>query len=382
MNPYHICEFRGGQMGMVIPADIEGMRLIKVLWLIREVNLTITPRPIHTIAFNMHTVNISATTRRDEERQQVIELLGWEPHGNLPMHIDNPSVKILVWNCLGAGDSDFTECMTEIHRLHAAEVVAILEPRVQSISLRNFFNQFGFTKAVFAEALQQEGGIWLLWNPTKVGVTIIQSSMQSVEAVISKPDFPAWVSTIVYGSPSPTNRERLWGRLKFLLEQTGHPWTLAGGKLTHCARDDEGSGGSGRTRKFSEHTNQYGLIGLGSNDLIPTCSKSNNRVAITNTSTAPNKALQSLGWHKLFPKSTISDLLGTDLNDFAMLMDIIGLVTLKTDMSLKGFPGSAGRGGLVRDKWGKNVGLTTSFAAESRIIDMIMPEQIYGSESI
>lgn len=254
-------------MVTLIPSDVESMWLFKVLWLIREVRLTITPGAIDRISGDMHSLSIESTIPREEQRQQVIEMLGWEPHGNLPVHVDNPSIKILVYNCLGAGDDDFTRCMREGHRLHSAEVVAILEPRVQSFSLRNFFDQFGLTRAEFVEALQQAGGVWLLWNPNRVGVTIVESNMQTLAAIISKPDFPAWVSTIVYGSPSPNNRERLWGKLKFLLEQTGHPWTLAGGKLTHCISDDQRTGGSGRTRTFSENINQCGLSGLEFNDL-------------------------------------------------------------------------------------------------------------------
>ncbi|XP_027089308.2 uncharacterized protein [Coffea arabica] len=363
MDPLHITEFRGDGMQMLIPSDVESIWLFKVLWLIREVRLTIISRSIDMITRDMHSVSIESTTPREEQRQQVIEMLGWEPHGNLPVHIDNPSMKILLYNCLGARDDDFTRCIRESHRLHSAEVVAILEPRVQSFSLRNFFNQFGLTRAEFVEAQQQAGGVWLLWNPNRVGITIVESNMQSVAAIISKPDFPAWVSTIVYGSPSTTNREQLWGKLKFLLEQTGHPWTLAGGKLTHCASDDQRPGGSARRRTFSETINQCGLLGLEFNGLG--CTWSNNTVMTTNPSTAPNRAQESSGWNMLLQKSIITDLFAIELNNFAMLVNIIGLGTSKTDVMWKRCPGSSGAGGLIRADQGNNVGATASSVAES-----------------
>ncbi|BBG96503.1 hypothetical protein Prudu_005325 [Prunus dulcis] len=76
--------------------------------------------------------------------------------------------------------------------------------------------------------LKFSGGLWLLWDATKVHVDILGTSDQSISASVAWPGQSPWLFTAVYTSPCGIKRAKLWEYLSFIADCQHLPWLIAG----------------------------------------------------------------------------------------------------------------------------------------------------------
>ncbi|CAL2276666.1 unnamed protein product [Prunus armeniaca] len=100
----------------------------------------------------------------------------------------------VCWNVRGAASTKFKNNMMELIRSH-----------------------LGFS-----------GGLWLMWDDSKVHLDIIGTSDQSITASVSWKDQSPWLLTVIYANPSGFKREKLWEYLDFVATCHQLPWLLAG----------------------------------------------------------------------------------------------------------------------------------------------------------
>lgn len=107
--------------------------------------------------------------------------------------IDNPlsvnnlfslPMKIVSWNCQGAGNAKFKRNFREFVRIHRPTVVYLLETRVSQDRAREIAPTLGFSRYEIAPTDGMSGGVWMLWNEEDVNVEIVLIEDQGIHAVI------------------------------------------------------------------------------------------------------------------------------------------------------------------------------------------------------
>lgn len=72
------------------------------------------------------------------------------------------------------------------------------------------------------------GGIWCSWDPTNWMVTVLRSTSQCVRMCVKWRSQPAWLLTVVYGSPQQVRRRQLWQELKEIGQNVQEAWGIVG----------------------------------------------------------------------------------------------------------------------------------------------------------
>ncbi|KAI8549020.1 hypothetical protein RHMOL_Rhmol07G0318800 [Rhododendron molle] len=143
-------------------------------------------------------------------------------------HQSMASFNILIWNCRGAGNNRFKRNFSEMLRSHKPEVVALLETKVTLNSMGMFFNSFGLTASTHVDPSGRVGGIWVLWDPTKVTLNMTHIFAQAIRATVRKEGFEEWIFSAIYASPNARLRDTLWEDMEDLATSNQLPWMAAG----------------------------------------------------------------------------------------------------------------------------------------------------------
>lgn len=95
-------------------------------------------------------------------------------------------MKIIVWNCRGAGNDAFKNSMRDLYDEHKHDIVILIETKVPLSNMGTFFCQFGLVESAHVDPVGKSGGLWLLWNPATVTVKNPCINSQVVYAVVTK----------------------------------------------------------------------------------------------------------------------------------------------------------------------------------------------------
>ncbi|KAI7997777.1 hypothetical protein LOK49_LG10G02359 [Camellia lanceoleosa] len=166
-------------------------------------------------------------------------------------------LRLLFWNCRGAGNNKFKRNIVEIIKTYKPEILVLMETKVAYSQMSNFFNSLGFTASSIVDPVGRVGGIWIIWDTSQVNVRTSTINSQVIHATVHKEDFEEWVLAAVYASPNPTLRAHLWKDLEDIAGDMEKPWLVAGDfndySSQHERRAFSRSQHNGRAQKFLEH---------------------------------------------------------------------------------------------------------------------------------
>lgn len=80
------------------------------------------------------------------------------------LNSNTSSMKMIAWNCQGAGSVAFRNHAYELHRRHCPEILIILEPRIIGERAQAVINTLPYNHSRQVDPTGFSGGIWLLWN--------------------------------------------------------------------------------------------------------------------------------------------------------------------------------------------------------------------------
>ena len=177
-------------------------------------------------------------------------------------------MKMISWNCQGAGNEMFRDHAYELHRRHRPNMLIIIEPRIAEARAQAVIDTLPYTHSYRVDPTGYSGSIWLLWNeiPTFF-VEIITRSEHSIHALV-KVHSPSisFLLTTVYAPPQFHKRKLFWECLQNLARHISLPWVLLG-DFNDMISDDEKLGGLpvNRTRisAFRNYMDNCGLMDLG-----------------------------------------------------------------------------------------------------------------------
>lgn len=92
--------------------------------------------------------------------------------------------------------------MKDLIREFELSFICLLETHVAGDRALRLIQRFGLGVHFLENARGHSGGIWGSWDPTKWTVIVIRSTPQCVHMCVQWRSQPAWLLTVVYGSPS------------------------------------------------------------------------------------------------------------------------------------------------------------------------------------
>lgn len=106
-------------------------------------------------------------------------------------------MNFLFWNCRGAGNIGFRTIVHDLRKLYNCNIMAFVEPRVSRTRAEKNVEKLNFESNFMVEAEGMSGGIWLLWNKSRVNLKILAYSRHTIHGIVNegRTDFVA-----VYGS--------------------------------------------------------------------------------------------------------------------------------------------------------------------------------------
>lgn len=120
----------------------------------------------------------------------------------------------LIWNCRGAGGRNFHNFVRDCIRIYHLDFVALLEPRISGPAADKVIQKIGLTEGVWVEAIGFSGVIWCLWKSNCPSIRIAPLS--------------SWKLSVVYASPSLSQREETWNELRNYSLTVNGPWIVSG----------------------------------------------------------------------------------------------------------------------------------------------------------
>ncbi|CAL2271911.1 unnamed protein product [Prunus armeniaca] len=173
-------------------------------------------------------------------------------------------MSILCWNARGAACTKFRTTMHYLISSHHMEVLFICEPRISGLKAISMVNSLGFPRFEIVGPIGFSGGLWLMWDDSRVKVEILGTHDQAISACISWPDKPPWIFTAIYAKPCGVKRTKLWEYLSFVGGCHNLPWLLAG-DFNDMLNSGDKLGGNliNRLKGFKTWFDQHAMCDLG-----------------------------------------------------------------------------------------------------------------------
>jgi exonuclease III len=139
------------------------------------------------------------------------------------------SMKVLLWNCRGAGNPNFRRNFADLMRSHQPTIVVLVETRISGQRAVEVSTALGFDRVIRSDAEGFSGGIWLLWDSGSVTLDVLHVNNQAIHATVQvHHSNPPWLFTAIYASPRFASRLLLWDHLKKFSTTHNLPWMIAG----------------------------------------------------------------------------------------------------------------------------------------------------------
>ncbi|XP_058189471.1 uncharacterized protein LOC131307071 [Rhododendron vialii] len=297
---------------VVLNAETEALLHIATVWWAEGTSMKIKiNEAIGGDQYRYH-VKLHPLWKPPAYRMRILRLLDLGNRFSLDDNFLMPSFNILLWNCRGAGNDNFKHHFSELVRMHKLEIVGLLETKITFRKMGLFFKNLGFSGSAYVNPNGRAGGIWLVWDTSKVSKNITHASSQAIHSEITKDGFEDWVLTTAYASPNPKNREIMWEDMEVQAHSNNKPWLVAG-DLNDTLNSSEGRSfsvdtNSSQRRRFADHVNNCNLVDLGFSG--PKFTWNNGRKGMANVQKRLDRALCNEEWRNLFPEGHLK--LNTD----------------------------------------------------------------------
>lgn len=127
-------------------------------------------------------------------------------------------MKIVSWNCRGAGKPSFVMVAKDLIRTHRPNICAIFETHLSESNSLKVVRRLGYSNWFCVESAGLSGGIWLLWNEADIVVEATAVSRSAIHAVITPKFGEPWILSSVYVSPHSPSRKKPWDEMKLVAD--------------------------------------------------------------------------------------------------------------------------------------------------------------------
>ncbi|CAN0870549.1 Putative ribonuclease H protein At1g65750 [Linum grandiflorum] len=171
-------------------------------------------------------------------------------------------IKVLAWNCRGAGHENFVTAFKRYSTRNNPTVVIICEPRISGDRAVEVISRMGYDEYVRVDAVGFRGGIWVLWRTHEVSLSLIASSSQFIHLEGKSNELGSFFLTAIYGNPSVSRRNELWDALRSIEGSMTSPWMLIGDFNALLSANEKQGGAVFSRRKHQPFINCVADCGL------------------------------------------------------------------------------------------------------------------------
>lgn len=137
-------------------------------------------------------------------------------------------MKIILWNCRGAGSQGFFRHLKEVVRNYQPTILCLVETRTNSNKACRVLRSFHFTNMAVVENRGFRGGIWCFWDANQIAIQVINYNTQYLNLAIVQDRKVIWILSMVYASPERQERQSLWKYYETIGKQIRLPWCIMG----------------------------------------------------------------------------------------------------------------------------------------------------------
>ena len=152
-------------------------------------------------------------------------------------------MRILSWNCRGAGSKWTISYLREIWHKHKPDFLFLSETKQDQEFMQDFQAHFGYDNLVTVDPIGRSGGLALYYN-NEFEVTISYTSNRMIDVEAVALGRRVYI-TFVYGDPVQELREHIWERLTRFGLARSEPWFVIG-DLNEITGNHEKDGGAMR----------------------------------------------------------------------------------------------------------------------------------------
>ena len=87
-------------------------------------------------------------------------------------------MKILMWNCRGALNSEFKRKVCELVANHRPSIMVIMETRVGGERAKKIIEGLPFDGFITTDTIGYAGGLWILWNKEGAEISLLANTEQ------------------------------------------------------------------------------------------------------------------------------------------------------------------------------------------------------------
>ncbi|GKV18359.1 hypothetical protein SLEP1_g28755 [Rubroshorea leprosula] len=158
----------------------------------------------------------------------------------------------------------------DLKSTHSPSIMLIMETKLAGDRASNIASSlFPCYYVIDADGLT--GGIWLLWDDTRVSIDIIATNPQAIHAIIKVSNHPIfsefnWLFSGVYGRPQQEIRTYLCQELSSLVSHFTGPWVIAGDFNDVLSQSEKFGGGpinQKRVQAYSSCMNSCNMMDMG-----------------------------------------------------------------------------------------------------------------------
>lgn len=122
-------------------------------------------------------------------------------------------MKVMAWNCRGAGSSLTFPCAKEVIRLHSPSIVFLCETKNSSKYMRRFMRKMGYDDIAVVDPVGKAGGLAVMWKHD-IQIENVLCTECSIEIkILDRKVGLSWWGVFVYGSTNANKRRSQWEML-------------------------------------------------------------------------------------------------------------------------------------------------------------------------
>ena len=150
-------------------------------------------------------------------------------------------MSLIVWNCRGLGNPQTIRELGDLIRAQDPAAMFIAKTWLDKARLKSLLKNCDLDQKFVVSKVTQGGNLALLWR-SDFDVTVVDSSLNFIDAVINAGKENSWQFTGFYGCPETNRHQDSWNMLKNLSSSSSLPW-LCAGDFNEIAKSHEKLGG-------------------------------------------------------------------------------------------------------------------------------------------
>ncbi|WCJ36333.1 Polynucleotidyl transferase ribonuclease H-like superfamily protein [Euphorbia peplus] len=238
-------------------------------------------------------------------------------------------MKIISWNCFGAGGTEFFRATRHLLSVHDPDIFVLLEPRLPGRRAVDLCRRLNFSSVQIVEAEGFSGGVWVFWHDSRLKLQVyfknnqfLHSNVVCLGGALHGKSFDV---SFIYVRPQMSFKRTFMVDMHALKDSTVHPWVLIGD--FNCIKTlSEKQGGSmqilTRCSFFADWIDDMALVDLGFQG--PDFTWYRGSTPRTRVACRLDRALCNLSWRVAYAEAVVRHLPRNKSDHSPVLLDLVG----------------------------------------------------------